>query len=33
MLNDWVKYDFSTMKKLWDVAHEKWINKLGGIEF
>ena len=26
MLNNQVNFDFSIMKKLWDVAHEKFIN-------
>ena len=29
MLNNWVNFDFSIMKKLWDLAHEKLINKTG----
>ena len=29
MLNNWVNFDFSIMKKLWDVAHEKLINIKG----
>ena len=26
MLNNYVYFDFSIMKKLWDVGHEKLIN-------
>ena len=26
MLNNYVNFDFSIMKKLWDVDHEKLIN-------
>ena len=29
MLNNQVNSDFSIKKKLWDVAHEKLINKKG----
>ena len=29
MLNNYVNIDFSIMKKLWDVGHEKLINLLG----
>ena len=29
MLNSKVNFDFSIMKKLWDVAHEKLINIKG----
>ena len=29
MLNKYVNFDFSIMKKLWDVGHEKLINKIG----
>ena len=29
MLNNQVNFDFSIMKKLWDVAHEKLINIKG----
>ena len=29
MLNNYVNFDFSIMKKLWDVGHEKLINILG----
>ena len=29
MLNNQVNFDFSIMKKLWDVAHEKFINIKG----
>ena len=29
MLNSKVKFDFSIMKKLWDLAHEKLINIIG----
>ena len=29
MLNNYVNFDFSIMKILWDVAHEKLINKIG----
>ena len=30
MLNICVSFDFSIMKKLWDLAHEKLVNILGG---
>ena len=29
MLNNYVTFDFSIMKKLWDVGHEKLINIIG----
>ena len=29
MLNNCVNFDFSIMKKLWDVGHEKLINIIG----
>ena len=29
MLNSKVNFDFSIMKKLWDLAHEKLINIIG----
>ena len=29
MLNNYVNFDFSIMKKLWDVCHEKLINLIG----
>ena len=29
MLNSKVSFDFSILKKLWDVAHEKLINIIG----
>ena len=29
MLNNYVNFDFSIMKKLWDVGHEKLINIIG----
>ena len=29
MLNNYVNFDFSIMKKLWDVGHEKLNNKKG----
>ena len=29
MLNNYVNFDFSITKKLWNVAHEKLINILG----
>ena len=29
MLNNYVIFDFSIMKKLWDVSHEKLINIIG----
>ena len=29
MLNNKVNFDFSIMKKLWDLAHEKLINIIG----
>ena len=29
MLNNKVNFDFSIMKKLWDLAHEKLIDILG----
>ena len=29
MLNEKVNLDFSIMKKLWDLAHEKLINIIG----
>ena len=29
MLNNYVNFDFSIMKKLWHVGHEKLINILG----
>ena len=29
MLNNYVNFDFSIMKKLWDVCHEKLINVIG----
>ena len=29
MLNTYVNFDFSIMKKLWDLAHEKLINIIG----
>ena len=29
MLNNKVNLDFSIMKKLWDLAHEKFINIIG----
>ena len=29
MLNSKVNFDFSIMKKLWDLAHEKLINMIG----
>mgnify|MGYP007022701914 CR=1 FL=1 len=29
MLNNYVNFDFSVMKKLWDVGHEKLINIIG----
>ena len=29
MLNNFVNFDFSTMKNLWDVGHEKLINMIG----
>ena len=29
MLNTYVNFDFSIMKKLWDVGHEKLINMIG----
>ena len=30
MLNSKVNFDFSILKKLWDLAHEKLVNILGG---
>ena len=30
MLNSWVNFQFSIMKKLWDVAHENLVNIPGG---
>ena len=30
MLNICVSFDFSIMKKFWDLAHEKLVNILGG---
>ena len=29
MLNNYVNFDFSIMKKLWDVGHEKLIDIIG----
>ena len=29
MLNNYVNFDFSIKKKLWDVGHEKLINIIG----
>ena len=29
MLNSKVNFDFSIMKRAWDLAHEKFINKKG----
>ena len=29
MLNSKVNFDFSIMKKLWDLAHEKLVNIIG----
>ena len=29
MLNNYVNFDFSIMKKLWDVGHENLINIIG----
>ena len=29
MLNSKVNFDFTIMKKLWDIAHEKLINIIG----
>ena len=29
MLNNYVNFDFSIIKKLWDVDHEKLINIIG----
>ena len=29
MLDSKVNFDFSIMKKLWDLAHEKLINTIG----
>ena len=29
MLNKWVNFQFSIMKKLWDIAHENLVNIQG----
>ena len=29
MLNNYVNFDFSIMKKIWDVGHSKLINIIG----
>ena len=29
MLNNYVNFDFSIIKKLWDIGHEKLINIIG----
>ena len=31
MLNNYVNFDFSTIKKLWDLANEKLVNIIGGL--
>jgi hypothetical protein len=30
MLNNWVNFQFSIRKKLWDIAHENLVNIEGG---